>query len=159
MKHGAAWRLREILVGNPLLLAGGHAARRLCVAVTELAILLLARRLCLGVCVGTLAAGVTASEVAPLVVRVEDVQLQGASSKGRRRGEQGRVRGQPPLGQCQGIGGRGRRSAVGSGAWGDRHDLQRGAGEERVRRGRLGLGRQRRGRRRGGGGGFAITRR
>ena len=38
--------------------------------------------------------------------------------------------GSPPLGRRQGVGGRGRRSAVDSGAQDDRHDLQRGAGAE-----------------------------
>ena len=84
MRRGAAWRLREVLVGTLVLLAGGHPARRLCVAVTGLVLLLLlARRLCLGVSVEALAAGVAASEVAFLVVRVGVVRLHGASLAGR----------------------------------------------------------------------------
>ena len=160
VRRGAAWRLREVLVGTVVLLAGGHAAGWLCVAVTGLELLLLlARRLCLGVSVGVIAAGVAASEPALLVVSVGVVRLQGASTEGRRCGERGRARERPSLSRRQGVGGRGRRSAVGSGARRDRHDVQRGARGGRGRRGRLGLGRQRRGRRRGGGSRFTVAKR
>ena len=88
MRRGTTWRLREVLVGTLVLLAGGHAAGRLCVAVTGLVLLiLLVLRLCLGVSVGALAAGVAASEVALLVVRVGVVRLQGASPEWRRLDE------------------------------------------------------------------------
>ena len=104
VRHGAAWRLREVLAGTLLLLAGGHAARRLCVAVTELALLLLlARRICLGVCVRTLAASVTASEVA-LLIRVEVMQLQGASSKGVAAASKAEREGSPPSADARASG-------------------------------------------------------
>jgi len=62
VRHGAGWRLREVLVG---------------------ALLLLARRLCLNVCFGALAAGVAASAVALFVVRVGVVRLAaGRASEG-----------------------------------------------------------------------------
>ena len=63
--------------------------------------------------------GVLRGAVALLVAHVGVVPLQGgrgASHGGRRKAEQGRAKEQSLLGRRKGVGGRGRRSAVGDGA-------------------------------------------
>ena len=93
--------------------------------ITGLFLLLLARR---SVCVGALAAGVAASEVALPVVFSGSCGCRARRPRGVAAASEAERESSPSLGRRQGAGSHGRRSAVGRETRGYRHDLQRSAG-------------------------------